>query len=97
MSSSKTAAGVKTAKPITIAYNPMSFNQPKYCPNCGEKCAECNCGYCSSQSVNITFTFNTWLLDMLLSSLPKINITSNRCGRCGHAAHSGTCECGCEG
>ena len=97
MSSAKTLAGAKTAKPVTIAYNPISVSQPKYCANCGEKCEECDCGYCSSQSVNITLTFNTGLLNMLLSSLPKINISSNRCNSCGHMVHSGTCDCGCEG
>ncbi len=97
MSSAKAAPGAKVAKATTIAYNPISVTQPKYCSNCGEECANCTCGCCNSQSVNITFTFNTWLLNMLLSSLPKINISSNRCSKCGHVTHSGECDCGCEG
>ena len=95
--SSKSAAGAKTAKATTVFYNPFSTSQMKYCPNFGEECASCTCGYCNSQSVNITLTFNTGLLNLLLSSLPKINISSNSCPVCGHAAHTGTCHCGCEG
>jgi hypothetical protein len=37
------------------------------------------------------------LLNMLLSSLPKINISSNKCSKCGHVSHSDECDCGCEG
>lgn len=97
MSSAKAASGTKTAKPTTVFYNPISVTQPTYCSNCGEKCADCTCGCCNNQSVNICLTFNTGLLNLLLSSLPKINITSNTCSQCGHTSHSGTCSCGCEG
>ena len=67
------------------------LNQAKYCSVCGKETDSCEC---QDQAITISICIDKSLLrglSSLTSIIPKIQISSNRCTRCGHTAEKCSC------
>lgn len=67
------------------------INQAKYCSVCGKEVDDCQC---QDQAITISISLDKSLvrgIASLTSLIPKIQISSNRCIRCGHTTEKCTC------
>ena len=77
----------KTSSPNTIVEN----LKPKYCSYCGQESDKCNC---CGKTITISFNVSQEILQALsslTSLIPKIQISSDTCKKCGHTPSK--CEC----
>ena len=75
----------------TMGNADFKINQAKYCSVCGKEIDNCEC---QDQAFTISVSFDKSLargLTSLVSLLPKIQISSNRCTKCGHSTEKCTC------
>ena len=68
------------------------LRQAKYCSICGKTFDSCEC---QDQGITVTININKELmrgLSTLTALIPKIQISSTRCPKCGHSPDKCTCS-----
>jgi hypothetical protein len=74
-----------------LGINPNIFGgmgTGKFCSNCGKETEKCKCG---DQTITISLCIPRELLN-LVNLLPRIQISSDRCHKCGHSVNRCTCD-----
>jgi len=67
------------------------INEAKYCSVCGKEIDSCEC---KDQSITISISLDKSLIrgiTNLTNLIPKIQVSTNRCTKCGHTSERCTC------
>ena len=60
----------------------------KFCSNCGKETEKCECG---DQTITVSVCIPRGLLN-LVNLLPKIQISADKCHKCGHTINKCSCD-----